>query len=65
MTMKKAKRRKPARRKSVSKHMTVGAVLKRIAKMFQIPQQAVQMVGRNRRKVSASAKLSRLRSAWD
>ena len=64
--MKKAKRRKPARRKSAShKHMTVAAALKRISKMFQIPRQAITMVGRNRRKVSANAKLARLRSAWD
>ena len=64
--MKKAKRRKPARRKTASKkHMTVGSALKRISKMFQIPKQAVILVGRNRRKVSANAKLSRLRAAWD
>ena len=64
--MKKAKRRKPARRKSSShKHMTVGAALKRISKMFEIPRQAITLVGRNRRKVSANAKLSRLRAAWD
>ncbi len=64
--MKKAKRRKPARRKAASKkHITVGSVLKRISKMFKIPRQAVMLVGRNRRKVSANAKLSRLRATWD
>jgi hypothetical protein len=64
--MKKAKRRSRVRRKAASKkHMTVGAVLKRISKMFQIPRQAIVMIGRNRRKVSANAKLSRLRAAWD
>jgi len=45
--------------------MTVGAALKRISKMFEIPRQAITLVGRNRRKVSANAKLARLRAAWD
>ena len=63
---KRSKRRTRARRKTASnKHMTVGAVLKRISKMFQIPRRSVMLVGRNRRKVSANAKLSRLRAAWD
>jgi hypothetical protein len=64
--MKKAKRGKRSRRKAAPKqHMTVGSVMKRISKMFQIPRQAIVMVGRNRRKVSANAKLTRLRAAWD
>ena len=64
--MKKAKRRKRARRKTVSKkHMTVGSVLKRISEMFQIPRQAIVLVGRNRRQVSAKAKVAQLRAAWD
>jgi len=64
--MKKAKRKARARRKTVSKkHVTVGSILKRISKMFQIPRQAIVLVGRNRRKVSANAKLTRLRAAWD
>ena len=64
--MKKARHGKRRRRKAASKsHMTVGSVMNRISKMFQIPRQAIVMVGRNRRKVSANAKLARLRAAWD
>src|SRR5690349_462182 len=52
--MKRARRGKRSRRKAASqKHITVGSVMKRISKMFQIPRQAIVMVGRNRRKVSA------------
>jgi hypothetical protein len=63
--MKKTKRRTRARRKTVAKkHMTVGAAMKLVSEMFAIPRQAILMVGKNRRKIHARAKLAQLREAW-
>jgi len=64
--MKKAKRKAKARRKrTASSKTSVGSLLKRIAKLFEIPRQAIVIVGPNRRRVQANAKIARLRQMWD
>ena len=63
--MAKAKRRKPARRRKAAPGGSVGAMLKRISRMFNIPRQAIVVLAPSRRRVGPNAKLARLRAAWD
>ena len=63
--MKKARRKAKARRTHAAPpHATVGSILKRIAKVFEIPRQSIVIVNPRRQRVRANARIAWLRQAW-
>ena len=63
--MKKSRRKAKARRKPARAiNASVGAIVKRIARLFQIPRQAVVIMNPTRVRARANASLSAVRKAW-
>ena len=63
--MKKAKRKaKPRRKPAKATNASVGTIVKRIARLFQIPRQAVVIMNPTRVRARANASLSAVRKAW-